>query len=348
MKPLISVIVPVYNVEKYLNKCVDSIINQTFKEMEIILVDDGSTDSCHQIIDEYAKKDNRVIAIHKKNGGQGSARNVGLDISRGEYIGFVDSDDWIDLNMYEKLYKDITSNNSDISICSRKVFNENSECTGIVNVNTETIKLNEKSIKSYLIGKFLLPHTVSTCNKLYKRINIEKNTLRFKDVNDVGSEDALFNYCLMLNINKISSVRDTYYNGVIRQASTTRVYKFGAMKKTSNLMESMRIYSEKINKGEIWNRVEPILFQFYQQWNIDLIKKYSNEDTGKIISRELESASKNEIFKKCEKRMAFGLEHIGDLKKCGYKFTGRLYIRMFMFLSYINQYNLAGKLRSYK
>ncbi|OUQ56652.1 hypothetical protein B5E58_10530, partial [Tyzzerella sp. An114] len=93
----ISVIVPIYNVEKYLNRCVDSIINQTYKNLEIILVDDGSPDNCGKICDEYAKKDNRIKVVHKENGGVSSARNVGLNIATGDYIGFVDGDDWIDL-----------------------------------------------------------------------------------------------------------------------------------------------------------------------------------------------------------------------------------------------------------
>lgn len=105
MEPLISVIVPVYKVEQYLDECVQSIINQTYKNLEIILVDDGSPDRCPEMCDEYARQDSRIKVIHKPNGGLSSARNVGIDIARGEYIGFVDSDDYIAHDMYEKLYK---------------------------------------------------------------------------------------------------------------------------------------------------------------------------------------------------------------------------------------------------
>ena len=101
----VSVIVPVYNVENYLEECVNSILNQTYENLEIILVDDGSTDNCPQICDDWAKKDKRIKVIHKANGGVSSARNVGLDNATGEYIGFVDSDDYIDITMYEKMLK---------------------------------------------------------------------------------------------------------------------------------------------------------------------------------------------------------------------------------------------------
>ena len=97
--PKVSIIVPVYKVEKYLRKCIDSIINQTLKDIEIILVDDGSPDNCGKICDEYAAKDTRIKVIHKENGGLSSARNAGMEVAEGEYIGFVDSDDWIESDL---------------------------------------------------------------------------------------------------------------------------------------------------------------------------------------------------------------------------------------------------------
>ena len=114
MNPEISIIVPVYNVEKYLKRCIDSILNQSFTDFELILVDDGSTDNSGKIIDEYALKDKRIKVIHKENGGQGSARNRGLDIAKGNYIGFVDSDDWIHKDMYKCMYQIINEDNTDI------------------------------------------------------------------------------------------------------------------------------------------------------------------------------------------------------------------------------------------
>lgn len=118
IEPLISIILPVYNVEKYISRCVESLINQTYTNIEIILVDDGSTDKSYTICEKYAEKDLRVKLFHKQNGGVSSARNVGLKNSNGEYITFVDSDDWVKEDMLEHLFKKLNDNNADISICT--------------------------------------------------------------------------------------------------------------------------------------------------------------------------------------------------------------------------------------
>ena len=104
--PLVSIIVPIYKVEPYLRRCLDSIVNQTYTNLEIILVDDGSPDNCPQTCDEYAAKDNRIIVIHKENGGLSDARNIGLDIWKGDYISFVDSDDWVE-KKYIEIFKNL-------------------------------------------------------------------------------------------------------------------------------------------------------------------------------------------------------------------------------------------------
>ena len=114
-KPKVSIIVPIYNVEKYLKECVDSILNQSLKDIEVILVDDGSPDKCGEIIDKYAKKDRRVVAIHRKNSGYSAAVNKGIDLAKGEYIGIIESDDFIEPDMYEKLYKSAKENNTDVT-----------------------------------------------------------------------------------------------------------------------------------------------------------------------------------------------------------------------------------------
>lgn len=114
---LISIIVPVYNMEQYLDRCMDSILNQTYENLEIILVDDGSTDKSSLMCDEYAKKDPRIKVVHKVNGGLSDARNAGLDVATGAYIGYVDSDDWIEPDMYEKMYQACIEYNAQVVVC---------------------------------------------------------------------------------------------------------------------------------------------------------------------------------------------------------------------------------------
>ena len=122
MKDLITVIVPVYNVEKFINRCITSIINQSYKNLEIILVDDGSTDNCGKICDDYAKKDNRIKVIHKENGGISDARNTGVSVAKGKYVTFIDSDDYVKYDYIEFLYNLIIKNKVKVSICSHTVL----------------------------------------------------------------------------------------------------------------------------------------------------------------------------------------------------------------------------------
>ncbi|MDT2827539.1 glycosyltransferase [Enterococcus viikkiensis] len=160
----ISIIVPVYNAEKYLNKCVDSILNQTFKDFELILVDDGSHDNSGAICDEYVEKDLRVKVVHQKNGGVSRVRNKGIEIAKGKYIGFVDSDDFIAEDMYELLYNNLLKEKADLSICGiydvykGKKLEKNSPNYLITN--------REEAVKLILEAKIVSVHPV---NKLYKK-----------------------------------------------------------------------------------------------------------------------------------------------------------------------------------
>lgn len=166
--PIISIIVPVYNVEKYLDRCVKSILAQTFKDFELILVDDGSLDRSGEMCDEYARSDSRIKVIHKENGGLSSARNAGIDIASGEFLGFVDSDDYIANDMYEMLYDNLIRENADMSICCKydcyndKPLKINKECYSVFNT--------EEALRSICKGEF----GVSACDKLYKRKLFEK------------------------------------------------------------------------------------------------------------------------------------------------------------------------------
>lgn len=345
MNPKVSVIVPVYNVEKYLSKCIDSIINQTLSNIEIILVNDGSTDNSGKIIDEYAKKDSRIKVIHKKNGGQGSARNAGLDIAKGEYIGFVDSDDWIDSNMYEKLYINAKEKSLDISICGRKIWSESNVLKCKIDVKNEFIYNLQKILLEYIVDYLLYPYTVSTCNKIYKSKILKVNDIKFDNVENVGSEDALFNIDVLLNVDKIASTSSTYYNGIERMGSTTRKYKVGCMKRTANLLEKVYSHCEKLNKSELADIISAIFLIFFQQWNYNLLKTYGNENLFNNMVIEQREAEKNKYFKRAEKAFISNRNVQIYIDKMGYSKKGKLFIKLYMILSLLGLYKTAIKLR---
>lgn len=165
---MISVIVPVYNVERYIRQCVESILEQTYADLEIILVDDGSTDGSGSICDEYKLKDNRVVVIHKCNGGLSEARNAGLDIARGEYIGFVDSDDYIEPDMYEVLYKNCERYAADLAAARFVKFNTQGEVRKNFTENIEVFS-REEMLRLFIVGDRRYEITMSVWDRLYKR-----------------------------------------------------------------------------------------------------------------------------------------------------------------------------------
>ena len=162
--PLISIIVPVYNVKDYVEKCLDSICGQTYKNLEIVVVDDGSTDGSGEICDTYAQKDPRVKVIHRENRGVSAVRNEGLDIALGEYIGFVDGDDWIDSDMYEFLYELLIVNEADISVCShyiekpgkRKIKYASDKVLNLIPRDAIRLLVKDDIVRNYLVLRIWL------------------------------------------------------------------------------------------------------------------------------------------------------------------------------------------------
>lgn len=211
MNPKISIIVPVYKVEKYLHKCIDSILAQTFKDFELILVDDGSPDSCGKICDEYASKDERIVVIHKENGGQASARNKGIDIARGDFIGFVDSDDWIESDMYEILYDICSNHNCDIANCSSTIYFK--DRTVINGGHPLIIHNRNEAMKTMLEGK-LYDEVVWT--KLIRRELL--NEIRFNE--NIIYEDTEFTYRVIDKANRVGCIGKAKYNYIKRDGST--------------------------------------------------------------------------------------------------------------------------------
>jgi glycosyltransferase involved in cell wall biosynthesis len=209
--PKISIIVPVYKVERYIHKCIDSILNQTFKEFELLLINDGSPDRCGEICEEYASLDSRVKVIHKKNGGLSDARNKGLDHATGDYIGFVDSDDWIEKDMFELLYNMCIENNCEIGVCTSTIHYPHKQV--INGKHPLTILDRKNAMRTMLEGK-LFDEVVWT--KLFKRSLLEN--IRFT----VGTiyEDTDFTYKVIHKSKKICCIGAPKYNYIKRENSS--------------------------------------------------------------------------------------------------------------------------------
>ena len=191
MKKLISVIVPVYNVLPYLEKCIKSIICQTYSNLEIIIVDDGSTDGCSELCDSLKTLDDRIMVIHKENGGISDARNAGMLAAKGDYFGFVDSDDSIEPDMYEILLSNMEKYDAEVSCCRYTRVWLNGEVQPVGDTHEIKIYTGTEGLKEYLYGKTMDPFA---CNKLYKRELLTKDDgslILF--VKGVYSEDNPFN-----------------------------------------------------------------------------------------------------------------------------------------------------------
>jgi len=233
--PKLSIIVPVYKVEPYLPKCIDSILAQTFTDFELILIDDGSPDGCPRICDEYAAKDERIVVIHQENAGVSAARNAGLDAANGEYIGFVDSDDWIEPEMYEVMVASAIENDSDLVFCSW--FDNSPDGSQISNRLFSDIPC-VVSVDDFYRGLFSAPRTVagSSCNKIFRKSEIRDSFSRTIRI----CEDNLFVAEFISRDTRISYVPGNYYHVFARPESATR-------KDFSKLVPSLEVRKEIIS-----------------------------------------------------------------------------------------------------
>ncbi len=275
--PEISIIVPVYNVEKYLNKCIDSILNQTFKDFELILINDGSTDNSLEICNSYQKKDNRIKVINKNNGGLSSARNAGIDIARGNYIGFIDSDDHIHEKMYEILHYNAVKYSSDMVICKeRNVYeDETIDCKSTINkYNTYQLDNIESLTKLYEARTTTF---VYAWNKLYKRSMFHDTRYPEGKI----YEDEFLTPKLIYQSNTITYVNCELYYYLQRKGSIVNS-KFSTKKfdKVDALESNVKFFKDK-NIRNIYFLVQKAYVDLFF-WN-----EYSAKSQLENINREL-------------------------------------------------------------
>lgn len=254
MNSLISVIVPVYKVEKYLEKCIKSIVNQSYQNLEIILVDDGSPDNSPQICNEWAETDERIIVIHKKNGGVSSARNVALEQCCGEYIMFVDSDDYIDENAVEVLYNHIIDNQADIVACNFRYVSSDYEFIKNSSYCEKHLIGNEDILINYFEDDFIDP---CACCKLYSRRVI--GVVRFDEAVKNG-EDFLFNYGCLTRAENVFQTEDILYNYVQLDNSATHVVSASLICRWKNTKSLLNRIDEKTVHEQCFNKYSRELF----------------------------------------------------------------------------------------
>lgn len=238
MSDLISVIVPIYGVEEYLSKCIDSIINQTYKNLEIILVDDGSPDKCPDICDAFEKKDARIKVIHKKNGGLSDARNAGIDIAKGEYFVFIDSDDWVETTMVEHLLDACKKYNVKLAACGRYIT-DGTVINGTAYEGTEGVYSPEESLNEILSGKSL---DVAAWDKIYARNLFEE--IRFP-VGENNEDIAVF-YKIVDLAGRVAHTGTTEYFYRSRPGSITKLkYSTDARKIIEKNLNSIEKFLDK-------------------------------------------------------------------------------------------------------
>jgi glycosyltransferase involved in cell wall biosynthesis len=266
MRPEISIIVPVYNVEKFLMRCVESLRNQILQELEIILVDDGSTDESGKICDDLERKDQRIRVIHKQNEGQGIARNSGIEIAEGKYAAFVDADDYIEAETYQYVVSQMEDCKADVGCFG--YTHDNSEGNSIYQSKIkDSIYFEEKVKKEFALHFFGDDpmeddmRGVSACMSVYRMELIKKHKIRFPSERKVLSEDTLFNLEFCRFAETAVSCSRVFYHYCLQQNSFSRGYSKERLGKTAEFMVILSGYAEEFGiKEQTKNRIKMVLW----------------------------------------------------------------------------------------
>ena len=319
--PLISIIVPIYQVENYLNECIKSIVNQTYKNLEIILIDDGSKDNCPQICDEWKEKDNRIIVIHKENGGLSDARNKGIQIAKGEYFIFVDSDDYISHKMCQTLFNAINSTDIKLAICNFYRVKKR--------IKTAEWKLPNKNVISgkealfyFLRGDNPIFHP--SWNKIYHRSIFDNSEIRFP----YGKlyEDGYVNYKLYGLLNKIILVKDCLYYYRTRPGSITQTPDertiTDLITRDKEVLEWVNSHMPDLNQVAVASAIRTYLSLTTLCYRYNLNKKEYCNDFFSYLRRYKEMSLSNQYLnRRNKKNLILSYLHIFRL---GYRIRNRI------------------------
>jgi glycosyltransferase involved in cell wall biosynthesis len=286
----VSIIVPIYNGERYLNKCIDSIISQTYKNIELILINDGSTDKSNIICDNWANRDSRIRVFHRQNNGASSSRNYGILVSKGDIIQFVDCDDWIQPSMTENLLNSISFSNNQLAICGYSIVNNFGK---ILNKVTMDGNLNLEMHEFLgLFGKLLDNGLLnSPCNKIYKKEILVKNNIFFDEKLSLG-EDLLFNLDYFGYIDRVSLCAEEYYNYQrINSNSLTKRYSVGRIEVQTRIYDAVKKFL--INNRSYNGSNKVCLETHYTRSMINALMSFILNDNSNI---EVKKSKVNEIL----------------------------------------------------
>ena len=292
--PKVSVIVPVYNVEKYLKKCLDSLVNQTLKDIEIIVVNDGTPDNSQEIIDKYVKKYKNVKSYIKENGGLSSARNYGLKYAKGEYVAFVDSDDWVEVDMYETMYSKALENDFDVVVCDLKYVYSDRDVEAFSNIKNDLV--TKEQIKKSMINIY-----PAAWNKIYKKSLFENGVL-FKQ--KVWYEDVEFLYRLFPYINSIGVVHQSFVNYVQRDGAITKTFDERVFHYVDNWNGIIEYYKKNKFFEEYKKELEYCYVRYLYATFIKTASNFKNKDMyNKAVNTAIENVKK--VFPNYKKNKYF-------------------------------------------
>lgn len=290
--PKVSILVPIFNVEKYLRQCLDSVVNQSLKDIEIICIDDGSTDSSPQIIKEYAKDDPRFTIITKKNSGYGDSMNKGLEKAKGEYIGIVESDDWVDVDMFENLYKIAVDNKVDV-VKSNFYF-----YSGLGNTNKKFQLVNhidsEKVINPIETNSVFFPQA-AIWTGLYKKSFLSKNNIAFLPTPGASYQDTGFNFKVWASAEKAFLTNDAYLHYRIDNDNSSVKSKGKIFAVVDELTEMYKF----AKKTKHFDKLVPILFQRKYEiymWNYGRLTSDAAREFISHVSKELRSDKEKGLY----------------------------------------------------
>ena len=282
--PKISVIVPVYNVERYLRTCLDSILKQTLSDIEVICINDGSTDSSREILEEYGKKDCRIKIIDKPNGGLSSARNAGLKHAKGEFISFIDSDDWIENTMLEKLYENAVRLNTDIVICGVHRYDETNK-TLLDDDSYFNLKFFDKNFDNRVFSyedtkSFMMDVCVMAWNKLYRRSFLASVKAEFPE--GLIFEDGPFFFSVYFKTKRVSLIRDLLYfyrinreGSIVQKGGKPFLDIIDVVELMYNSIKDVPCFNEI--KNEFWIRKADDIFYRYDLVNLFLKRQFAKK-----------------------------------------------------------------------